>query len=151
MRTTFSQKDLIWHCTYFPTQHVVQKNGKQIIFNKRMNRPMIVSNNVVQKETLKFCDWLTGHRPDFPIEHDIWLMMWFTFPVADFYTKVGKRKLTLPDLSNLYEWPQDCLQKAGIIKNDTQVCSHDWSRRFVGDETKLEIFIMRFLERPNPS
>ena len=36
---------------------------------------------------------------------------------------------TLPDASNLYQAPEDCLQAAGILANDRQVESHDGSRR----------------------
>lgn len=43
----------------------------------------------------------------------------FTFYVPD------RRKR---DLSNLYEFPQDCLEEAGIIENDNQIFSHDGSR-----------------------
>ena len=35
----------------------------------------------------------------------------------------------MPDASNLYEFPQDALEKAGIITNDRLVEHHDGSRR----------------------
>ena len=34
-----------------------------------------------------------------------------------------------PDLSNLYEAPQDAMEVAGIISNDYWIVSHDGSRR----------------------
>jgi Holliday junction resolvase RusA-like endonuclease len=49
------------------------------------------------------------------------------------------------DLSNLYEFPQDCLQKAGIIENDCQIESHDGSRKLYDkDNPRTEIYIERF-------
>jgi Holliday junction resolvase RusA-like endonuclease len=65
----------------------------------------------------------------------------FRFFFLDYYTKTGERRRTLPDLSNLYEMPQDCLQTAGIIDNDTDIISHDGSRRLPGVENRLEILI----------
>lgn len=35
-----------------------------------------------------------------------------------------------PDLSNLYQLPEDVLQRVGIIEDDQQIWSHDGSRRF---------------------
>ncbi|NCC50211.1 MAG: RusA family crossover junction endodeoxyribonuclease [Spartobacteria bacterium] len=35
----------------------------------------------------------------------------------------------MPDASNLYQFPEDLLQDAGIIENDSQVEHHDGSRR----------------------
>ena len=50
----------------------------------------------------------------------------------------------MPDLSNLYQLPEDCLQQAGIIENDNLIESHDLSRRLHGPQNELEIFILRF-------
>lgn len=64
-----------------------------------------------------------------PIEFPINLMMLFYFRRDIFYTKRGTQSKRLPDLSNLYQLPEDCLQQAGIITNDTIVSGHDGSRR----------------------
>ena len=53
----------------------------------------------------------------------------FYFPETIYFTKAGPRSKKLPDASNLYELPQDCLQKVGILENDTLVDGHDGSRR----------------------
>lgn len=45
---------------------------------------------------------------------------------AEFHFYVKDK--THGDLSNYYELPQDALEKAGIIKNDKQIYSHDGSR-----------------------
>lgn len=36
----------------------------------------------------------------------------------------------LPDLSNLYQLPEDALEKAGILANDKLIGGHDGSRRY---------------------
>lgn len=60
---------------------------------------------------------------------DINLKLIFYFPKTVYFTKKGERNQKLPDLSNLYQGPEDCLQKMQIINNDNQVISHDGSRR----------------------
>ena len=50
------------------------------------------------------------------------------------------------DLSNLYEFPQDVLQAAGIIKNDYLIESHDGSRKLYDKENpRTEIYIEPFI------
>lgn len=49
------------------------------------------------------------------------------------------------DLSNLYEFPQDVLQSAGIIKNDSLIESHDGSRKLYDPvNPRTEIYIYSF-------
>lgn len=49
------------------------------------------------------------------------------------------------DLSNLYEFPQDVLQQAGIIANDCLIESHDGSRKLYDKEKpRTEIYISRY-------
>ena len=68
-------------------------------------------------------------------------------PATDFIVKSGPRKgkisQRLPDLSNLYELPQDCLTEAGVIHDDHLICSHDLSRRLIGDRHALEVFLFK--------
>ena len=60
-----------------------------------------------------------------------------------FYRK-DRRKV---DLSNLYEFPQDVLQSAGIIENDALIESHDGSRKYYDPENpRTEIYIYPFKE-----
>lgn len=80
-------------------------------------------------------------RIDEPIACDVRAVFKFYFPASVYFNKKGARSKTLPDLSNLYQLPEDVLQKVGIILNDTQVESHDGSRRLPieGSEYWLEI------------
>jgi Holliday junction resolvase RusA-like endonuclease len=86
-------------------------------------------------------------RIDDPIDCDIHAQFTFYFPESVYYTKKGDRSAKLPDLSNLYELPQDVMQDMGIIKNDTLICSHDGSRREAveGSNYYLEIILRRFV------
>jgi Holliday junction resolvase RusA-like endonuclease len=63
------------------------------------------------------------------ITEDIIAEFTFYFPESIYYTKQNVRSKKLPDLSNLYELPQDCLQSTKIIENDTQIVSHGKSSR----------------------
>ncbi len=54
------------------------------------------------------------------------------------------------DLSNLYEFPQDCLQSVGVIENDAQIQSHDGSRKgYDPGNPRTEIFISQMPLTPN--
>ncbi len=70
----------------------------------------------------------------------------FKFIFNDFFTKKNEQRRTLPDLSNLVQLPEDVLQKAGIIQNDSQIMSLDGSRRLPGSSNYLEIYIWKFIE-----
>lgn len=69
----------------------------------------------------------------------------FVFYMSNYFNKDGTRNRNMADLSNLIELPQDCLQYAGIIENDTDVISLDGSRRIHAIENKLEINIWQFI------
>lgn len=52
----------------------------------------------------------------------------------------------LPDLSNLYQLYEDCLEKAGVIENDKLIAGHDGSRRYLDRERpriEIEIFKLK--------
>lgn len=80
------------------------------------------------------------------IEYPVWSVFRFIFPRDVYFTKKGKINKKLPDLSNLYQLPEDLLQKCKIIENDNLIHSHDYSRRIPGDGYKLEIHILKFEE-----
>lgn len=46
-----------------------------------------------------------------------------------FYIKAKASSKNLPDLSNLYQFPEDMLETAGVIADDRQIEGHDGSRR----------------------
>ena len=134
--------------TYFRCgRHWSKKNENGI--RKAGNKRWIGGN----KNSHAARDWLIKmlilarlkNRLDEPIDCDINAQFIFYFPKTVFYTKKGVRKKTLGDTSNLYQGPEDCLQKARIIVNDEQICSHDGSRRLPieGTEHYIKIILTR--------
>ena len=101
--------------------------------NKRTGRPFIsksdeaskIENELLMKLRLeKF-----KQKIDQPITCDLQAKIIFYYPETVFWTKKHERNKKLGDLDNLLSLPIDCLQKAGIIANDSQICSFDGSRR----------------------
>ncbi len=69
----------------------------------------------------------------------------FVFHTPHFFTKKGALSLTSGDLSNLYQHPEDCLQKASVISNDSLILSHDGSTKMPSEVFKrLEILIFDY-------
>jgi Holliday junction resolvase RusA-like endonuclease len=68
----------------------------------------------------------------------------FIFHFKDFYTAKKEMNLKLGDLDNLLAMPNDCLQAAGIIRDDALIMSYDGSRKMPGDKNKLSITLYEF-------
>lgn len=133
--------------TKFPVPyHGIKKNSKQIAYNRKTNKTFIRSSDkalflqkwLIQKLTAE----KLKKRID-TISQDISIKFIFYFPESIYYTKQGIRSKKVADISNLYQLPEDVLQKVGIIENDSQIESHDGSRRRpINDNTAwLEIEI----------
>lgn len=94
----------------------VKKNGMQIV--RRGKKPFLLPSKAYRSWKDGAVLQLKAQHRDDPIEGE--LQATFTFYVG------ARRK---PDLSNLYEAPQDAMEDAGIISNDYFIVSHDGSRR----------------------
>lgn len=149
--------------------HAVKKNSRQIMKNKRTGLHFLgkslslsIAEQIMIKrlklEAIKNIS-LSKHGPpgylddkiDYPITCDI--QVTFTFYFQRYWTKdknTGKlrRSKKIPDLSNIYQLPEDCLKLAGIIVDDSQIQSHDGSRIKSGDLNRLEIVITKMEESP---
>lgn len=75
------------------------------------------------------------------IEFYINAKLGFHFAKSHFWTKKGKINLKLPDLSNLYQLVEDCLQSSGIIRNDHFIASHDGSYRAPSEDETNYVLI----------
>jgi len=142
--------DPLFHAEFTVPFHAVKKNGKSLYKNRASGQMFVGSNKRVKEAEKEMCQILQLVKKrhthlNFPLTEDIHLEVIFTF--KDYFTKHMVRRKTLPDLSNLIELPQDCLQKVGIIENDSQVCFLDGSRRKPGSENKIEIYLWRCDER----
>jgi len=141
--------------------HVVKKNNREI--HGRGSRKWIGKSPGLRIAedllTLKLRNRARELLLYKPLDCRLWAMLLFYFPRELFLTKKGDISLKLPDLDNLFCLPLDCLQKSGIIKNDSLVSSFDLSRRLISPSGKceLEIFLLPFDEvfendkRTNPS
>jgi Holliday junction resolvase RusA-like endonuclease len=54
-----------------------------------------------------------------------------------------KRNQTIPDISNLYQFIEDCLQKAGVIINDNIIENHDGSKRIYSPINTVKITLFK--------
>ena len=121
-------------------KHVVKKNNRDIFKNKRTGRVFPgKSNELRNMEAQLFFEIKRKWHGGAPIKKYINAKFTFVFTEEKFYTKKSVINKALPDMSNLYQIVEDCLQKAGVIYNDHFIASHDGSRRCSGNETKLII------------
>lgn len=115
--------------------HVVKKNRRPILMNRKTGLRFIgKSPELVSAESemlLKLQDARRKVGLIAPIHGYIHVRFLFYFPARIFFKKNGDRSMRIADLSNLYELPQDALQKASIISDDCFIDSHDGSRRLV--------------------
>lgn len=132
----------MFKCKVLVQRHSSKKNEK--VTRRRGNKTFIgKSDRAKQAE-----DWLIlklrseklKQRID-TITDDLNAKFTFYFPESVYYTKKGDRSKKLPDISNLYELPQDVMQNIQIIENDTQICSHDGSRRAVSHDNNYYLEI----------
>jgi len=99
---------------------VVKKNSMQIA-RKRNSRLFLIANRLYKRWEDKAVLELKArwqNKPPIPKTTKL---------NAKIVSYQGKNQRC--DASNLYEAPQDALQKAGVIENDSCIISHDGSRR----------------------
>lgn len=137
----------VFKCLIEVSSHGILKNSKQILrkfsgqrfigTSSRAKHAQNYLNALLLREKLKA-------RID-TIDFDVNVKFVFHYPKSVYFTKSGKRSNKVGDLSNLYELPQDCLQKVGILSSDSLIASHDGSHRAPVDGVKymLEIEITK--------
>lgn len=133
--------------------HIVKKNNRPIWQGRvgKSKQLILAEKNLMRS--------LIGSRHSlgwdkFPISKPMWCIFCFYF--KDFYVKPKRKSdlprmsLTLGDLSNLYQLPEDCLVDSGIISNDALIMSHDYSRKLPSQNGRdyLEIFIIDYPYEP---
>ena len=149
MQTELKNFDMLFQCKIKVDKHVSKKNSRKIMRNAKGGYFIGKSDELIAYEahlSIKLRQAANRASIFGPIEGPLWVIFHFIFSEDKFFTKQGVVKKTLPDLSNLYELPQDCLEKAKVIYNDNQIWSHDLSRRRVGEETELALYLFRFNE-----
>lgn len=134
--------------------HAVKKNNRQIMRNRKTGKMFIGKSERLGAAERDIVDFLHTAKQyncidekKYPITIPVQVTLKFYFHKNSFFTKKGTINKKLPDLSNLYQLPEDCLQKAGIIFDDHLICSHDGSRRLPHpNRTYLEIEVFSYEE-----
>lgn len=116
---------------------MIKKNGRPIHVNRHSGRAFIGKSKRLadaEKDALAQIQAQCGDISEpLPITYPVHVMFLF-------YR--GDRRAC--DLSNLYEFPQDILQEAGILENDALILSHDGSRkRYDKKNPRTEIYVSR--------
>jgi Holliday junction resolvase RusA-like endonuclease len=137
---------ILFSCYFKVDRHASKKNEKTI--RKVGNKRFIGNKDKCDISTKWMLQKLTSERFKqriTTIDCDVNLCCTFYYPYTVYFTKKGVRSLTIGDLSNLYELPQDCLQSVGIIENDTLIVSHNGSSRqpIKSNEYYLKIVITK--------
>lgn len=144
----FDFEDLLFYGSIPVENHVSKKNGRPIFKNKYTGQAMLGKSERLKNAERSMELYLKSEANKQlllkPIDCKIWAIFLFYFTKDIYFTKKGEMSKFVPDLSNLYELPQDALTKSLIIDDDRLIESHDLSRRLVGHETKLEIFLLKY-------
>lgn len=141
-QTIFSEEVPLFYCMMPVEAHTSKKNSKRIFKNSKGQ--MFIGGDKKSLGNLQSLInnfTLQGKKQlDEPINEPIKVTMRFHYP----YTKKGLIPKKIMDLSNLYQGPEDALQKAGVIKDDSLIESHDGSCRVYGSDRKyIEVAIYR--------
>lgn len=145
--------EILFQARFEVDHHISKKNGKTpfVIWPKGGGKPRAVLPTdpvVKQAENFQMLQLrsIANRMPRFEcIGSDVRLWGIFHFYFSNYHLKnEAKRNKKLNDLSNLYELPQDALQKAGIIEDDGQIESHDLSRRLPGEKNEIEIILIKY-------
>ncbi len=138
----WTSTEVLWTTSLELEAHAVKKNSRTII---RVGHRLIPgkSPKLKRAETI-LTNRLMRLKPKNPITGPIGAHMTFWFPDSVFTAKsTGEMSKKMPDLSNLLELPQDCMQKAGIILNDSQIVIQSSQKAPHEGGFKLEIELCR--------
>lgn len=120
--------------------HATKKNSRPIMWNKKTNRPFVGKNKRLVSAERELLSAFSELKRDLKIEtitYPVSVKMIFEF--ENYYTAKGIMNKKLPDMSNLYQLVEDCLQKSGIIFDDYLIENHDGSCRRHGAENCIII------------
>jgi len=148
-----SLEEILFTCKIKVQRHTVSKNNRQIQKNFGTGRSFIGKTTRQKHGEAFLINALKAERIkqnkltiiDKPVH--IKLMFYFNNYICKSGPNKGNMSKNIPDLSNLYELPQDSLTKARVWTDDGLVCSHDGSRRLPSSTgyDYLEITIKEFL------
>lgn len=143
----FRDFDLVFTAKIPVDKHVIKKNSRPIFINRATGKRFIGKDKELADAenylTLKLKSEANKLGLRSIINEKIIVTFLFYFKKSDFLYKNGTEKRI--DLSNLYQLPEDCLQAANIIKDDSLIVNHGFSTKLVteGDQNILEVLIFR--------
>lgn len=150
-RLRFDASKILFNISLDVEKHWSMKNRNQIF--KAGGRTFIGKSSAIVSAK----HWMTlkisqeKYRQNLTtIDGPVWVI--FHFYCSNFWLKPKRKSdaqrmnMKMGDLSNLYQMPEDCLQAAGVIQDDSLICSHDLSRKLPSNSDKnwLEIFVIKF-------
>lgn len=145
----------IFDVTAVVKKHFIKKNSRNIRIHKPTGRMFPGKNSELLAGEYNLIRQFSPKRPEKMIKFPVRAQFDFYFPMSVMFCQSGPNKGNfsgkLPDLSNLYQLPEDCLQQARIIENDQLICSHDGSRRLLGQSYMLRVRLYRFESDPAES
>ena len=148
MQQILKQFDMHYHVKIPVQKHFIKKNSRDIMYNRRTKKPFIGKKADLANAEKYLIEYMQLHALKMgirePLNEPVWAIFFFHFTKEQFFTKKGIMRQTIGDLSNLYQLPEDCLEKAGVIANDTLIMAHDYSRRLPAEKTELEIYLMKY-------
>lgn len=158
----WNSNDILFSCNFKLRRHEVKKNRRKIMRNFRTGKSFIGKSEDLHAAEANYISEFIKAKYKYKLEAitcDVWMIAIFEFKESDLMTKKGVRKKTSPNLSNLYQIVEDCMQTpkisasgrrthngAGIIIDDDQIRAHDLSRIVSGDETRLHVYLIRYDE-----
>lgn len=87
----------------------------------RNGKPVFYEPQELKTARLKLMGHLSRHRPEFPYEAGVRLMVKWCFPKGKHQD--GEYRVTRPDTDNLQKLLKDCMTAAGFWKDDCLVAS----------------------------
>lgn len=138
------QSHLLFHFITEVSGFSSKKNNKSI-YRGKGGRPFIATNSKYKALDDILVLHLRRRAAELhlvkTISHPVRCVFHFFSP--SWVTKRGTINRRAGDLSNLFLGPEDALQKAGIIDDDSQILSYDGSRKILSQDTKIEIYLFK--------
>lgn len=135
---------ILFRARFQVPKHISKKNQKRAFVNKRTGKGFLVQESKSKLVENWIHQKLNVEKLKQRIEtitDDIQISFIIEYPKTVYFTKKGHRSNKVLDISNAIQVYEDCLQKAGIIANDSQICSLDGTRRQPIDDVNHYIMI----------
>lgn len=129
---------VLFYANLYVPDHVSKKNNRPI-WNGRLGK----SEKLRTAESYLTQIFRNAHKSP---TIDVSVQATVIFHFTKYFTKKGIKSLKCGDLVNLLQLPLDCLEAAGVIKDDSLVESLDGSRIIHSDQNRLEITLYPFVK-----